>query len=428
MRVVSPTAVPGSKVWGQLESIRLAQTRTDVTAHDTLAIMSDAGQSSDSGFRPIFLSLSLTNFLSYKSAIVEFSEMVALVGPNASGKSNFVSAIKLLREIGTHGLPVALARRGGFDQLRHRSNGRPNNPAIKISFKFEDDEPEGSESHYEIAFASLKGGSYKVKSESAVIYRGGQRYFFRSDGQKVLSGDRAGTDESRAPVAPGHSAITSSASLAGFLAYHVLSTLQTVEINPQKIREFQEPTSLGQFESDGSNVVSVYGSFDSERRAQVVSRLNAIVPGITKIEVSALAGQQTLTFGQHTPNGVREFAARQMSDGTLRAFGMLVALFQPSHPRLLVLEEPEIAVHLGALRALVDILEAESSDTQMVLTTHSSDIVDRLPVEAIRVVWTNGDRSKIAPVSKATREVVREQLLTVGELLRSHALDPDEDI
>jgi type I restriction enzyme M protein len=375
---------------------------------------------------PHFVSLTLTNFLSYKSATIEFSDLIALVGPNASGKSNFVSAIKLLREIGSHGLPVAVARRGGFDQLRHRSNGRPNNPSLRIAFRL--NEVSDAESYYEIAFSSVAGGTYRVKSESAVVFSRGERYYFRSDGKTVTSNeiDSRTQEKFTTAVAPGHSAVTGAQSFAGFLVYQALSRLQTVEINPQVLRDFQEPTSLGSFEPDGSNVVSVYDSFNTVRRRKVLEYMNAIVPGLTKVEVSSLAGQQTLTFGQLTPNGVREFTARQMSDGTLRAFSILVALFQPARPSLIVFEEPEIAIHLGALRALVDILKSESAETQMVITTHSADIVDQIDVEAVRVVWTDGDRSRISPVSAETRDVVREQLLTVGELMRSHALDPED--
>lgn len=54
-----------------------------------------------------------------------------------------------------------------------------------------------------------------------------------------------------------------------------------------------------------------------------------------------------------------------MSDGTLRAFGILTSLFQRVAPALVVIEEPERAIHLGTLRTLVDILRQHSSDVQV---------------------------------------------------------------
>lgn len=199
-----------------------------------------------------FKRLEMTNFLSYKSAAVDFGRFVALVGPNASGKSNAVSAIRLLREVAVYGLPIALARRGGFDQLRHRSNGRPNDPALRMTFAFDDERV----SHYELKLGAVKGGRYRVKEETASVWLLGDHFTMRSDGVKVGWEDhlqRAG-EASRAPrsfaVAPGQSAM-SSGGLAGYLVFTALQTMRTVEVNPTKAADLQEPSSTQEFESDG---------------------------------------------------------------------------------------------------------------------------------------------------------------------------------
>ena len=85
---------------------------------------------------------------------------------------------------------------------------------------------------------------------------------------------------------------------------------------------------------------------------------------------------------------------------------------------------PEIAIHLGALRTLIELLQARSETSQIVITTHSADIVDALPIDAIRVVWSQGDASHVAPISEHSKEPVRRGLITPGELLRSDSLDP----
>src|SRR6266542_5697274 len=100
------------------------------------------------------LRLELTNFLSYRNATLELGDFTALVGPNASGKSNAVAAIKLLREIPIYGLSNAIARRGGFDQLRHRSEGRPYDPALAVEFMVSEKLPL---SRYELKLGALSG-------------------------------------------------------------------------------------------------------------------------------------------------------------------------------------------------------------------------------------------------------------------------------
>lgn len=372
-----------------------------------------------------FLRLELTNFLSYKAAALDFGNLIALVGPNASGKSNAVSAIRLLREIPTYGLATAIARRGGFDQLRHRSAGRPYDPAIRLTFQLDEER----ESFYELKLGAVKGGRYKVKRESALVHWDGRRFQMDSDGSKVAWTDaeeHGGRETFEFAVAPGQSAL-STAGLAGYIVHDVLQTMQTVEINPAKVGELQEPSSTREFESDGSNVTSIYENLDPRRRRELIDELSAIVPGIVGIEVARLADRQTLRFRQTTESGVREFYAKQMSDGTLRALGILLAALQRRRSGLLVIEEPEVAIHLGALRTLVELLQAQSELSQIVITTHSADIVDALPLEALRVVWSQGDASHIAPISEHSKEPVRSGLITPGELLRSDSLDPAVD-
>jgi predicted ATPase len=368
-----------------------------------------------------FRRLEMTNFLSYKSGVLEFGDFVALVGPNASGKSNAVSALKLLREISVYGLPTALARRGGFDQLRHRSAGRPYDPSLRITFAF----PGRADSFYEIQLGAVKGGRYRVKRESAVVHFGDQRFTMLSNGEEVEWDDsevaEAGVSRTF-KVAPGQSAL-SNGGLAGYLVYDILRSLRTVEVNPAKVSDLQEPSSTREFEPDGSNAVSVYETLSPQGRRRLGEELATIVANIESIEVLRLADRQTLRFKQRTESGNREFYAKQMSDGTLRAFAILLAA-QQSGRGLLVVEEPEIAIHLGALRTLVELLRARSPQVQVVITTHSADIVDALPIEDIRVVWTQGDASHIAPVSEHSKSTIRRGLITPGELLRSDSLDP----
>lgn len=372
-----------------------------------------------------FLSLELKNFLSYKSAVLDLTDFVALVGPNSSGKSNAVAAIRLLREIPSYGLPLAVARRGGFDQLRHRSRGHPNDPSLRLCFTLQGSD---RKSTYFLSFGAVKGGQYRVKRETAELYyeNGTVASFDRTgDTVRIMSTGPDGDQDKWDFRAVAGQSVVPGAGLAGMTVYEVLQRMQTVEVNPAKIGELQEPSSTDSFESDGSNVASIYESLDKKARGDVISRLAAIVPGIESVDVTHLADKLTLRFKQHTDDGsARTFLAKQMSDGTLRAFAILVALFQKRRSSLLVIEEPEIAIHLGALTSLVQLLQAETSTTQVVITTHSADIVDALPLESLRVVWHENGVSNIAPLAEHSKVPVKQGLITPGQLLRSDSLDP----
>lgn len=349
-----------------------------------------------------------------------------MVGPNASGKSNLVSAIKLLREIPLHGLPIALARRGGFDQLRHRSQGRPNDPSLRIEFELGD----FGVSWYEIRLGAVSPRSYRVKSEKAELRTGRGFFSFSSDGKQVRfeepdyrGGDTPSVREF--PVPPGQSAL-SSGGWAGFMVYETLQRMQTVEINPAVVGDLQEPSSTREFEPDGSNSTSVFELLDAGTRAELVDELSAIVPGISRVEIQRLADKQTFRFVQENEGKDRLFSAKQMSDGTLRAFSILLALKQPRRPAMFVIEEPEVAIHLGALRTMIDIFTQESEGSQIVMTTHSADIVDAVPIESLRVVWSENGESHVGHVAAHSIETVRSGLITPGELLRTDSLDVAE--
>jgi predicted ATPase len=367
-----------------------------------------------------FLSLEMKNFLSYKDSTLDFGSFVALVGPNASGKSNAVAAIRLLTEIRAFGLPVAINRRGGYDQLRHRSSGHPYDPTLTLRFELE-----GSlASFYELSLGSIEGGRYRVKREQAVVYLGRNKFEFSSDGKTVLVRDQEEGQQRRSIVAGGQSAISTSGSVAGFVVFDVLGRIQTLDVNPKSVGELQEPSSVSEFLPDGSNVASIFEDLSQQERREVVEDLAAIVPGIARIEVPHLADKLTLRFWQATDKGTRKFLAKQMSDGTLRMFAVLLAAHRSGKSGLLVIEEPEVAVHLGAMRTLTEIVMARCAQAQVLVTTHSADIVNAIAVDSLRVVWTEAGASRIAHVASHTRETIQSSLMTPGELLSADLLDP----
>ena len=368
--------------------------------------------------------LVLRHFLSYREASLHLGDLTALVGPNAAGKSNLVTAVQLLREIPTFGLQTAIARRGGFDQLRHRSEGRPYDPSLILRFQVEPDLPVSS---YELHLGAKQGKRYEVKLERGEIFARRHNAKFEHKRGTVKAFLERHSGESFTPTLPpipaGQSALPVVLPISSDL-WSLLSRLQTVEIEPSRLGSLQEPTPGNDFEPDGSNAASFFEMMEQDMRRELVRELSGIVPDIERLEPRHVADMLTLTFYQQVSGKSREFSAKQMSDGTLRAFGILTSLFQRVPPALVVIEEPERAIHLGALRTLVDVLRQHSADVQILITTHSADIVDALDLDELRVVWMEDGASRIAPVAEHTRIPVRKGLITPGELLRSDALDP----
>jgi predicted ATPase len=116
-----------------------------------------------------------------------------------------------------------------------------------------------------------------------------------------------------------------------------------------------------------------------------------------------------------------------MSDGTLRVLGLLLAVYQPGTYSIVAVEEPEATVNPAVAEVVVEVLMDAANEKQVLLTSHSPDILDYkgLTDSQIRVVTMERGRTLIARVSSAGRDAIREHLYTPEELLRAGELSPD---
>ena len=157
-----------------------------------------------------------------------------------------------------------------------------------------------------------------------------------------------------------------------------------------------------------------------------------MVPGIEHKPIGPL---ETLQFRQEMAGAKHpwRFPAQNMSDGTLRALGILTALFQGNRdfsPTLVGIEEPETALHPAASAALREALVRASGQTQVIVTSHSPELLDdyELSADSLLAVVSEGGETKIAPLDTPSRDAMKEQLFSAGELLRLSQLGPDRDL
>jgi predicted ATPase len=190
----------------------------------------------------------------------------------------------------------------------------------------------------------------------------------------------------------------------------------------------QDPDSGQSLRPDGSNAASVlqqikrHSRDDLERIEEVLS---AIVPNTTHVQPVKHGNKLSLAFTQEWGEGKRlKFESFSMSDGTLRALGLLTAVFQHPTPSLIAIEEPEATMHPGALGAVMDLLRHAGRITQVVATTHSPDVLEAewLEDRHLRIVGWQDGATRVTPTSAGTRKALREHLQTAGDLLRSNAL------
>jgi len=88
----------------------------------------------------------------------------------------------------------------------------------------------------------------------------------------------------------------------------------------------------------------------------------------------------------------------------------------------MAVEEPEATIHVAALQALMEVFQARTPYTQVLLTTHSAEILDSVPIDDVYLVEAQDGFSRLGPVSEESMAVVQRALFSPGELLRSGEL------
>lgn len=374
---------------------------------------------------PFLRKVGIRNYKSIGKASVELGRLTILVGRNGSGKSNFLDALRFVADSLQTSLDHAIKSRGGIDAVRRRSTGHPRNFAISLDVVL----PQWQAAEYTFEIASQERG-YSVRKESLrVVSKGLLVGSYQVDSGRVQSSLRAKLP----PAVADRLYLVTASGLPEFRpVYDALSAMGFYNLSPEAMKEVQIPDAGELLHRDGSNVASVVARLSADQPARlerIQSYLATIVPEITAVEKVSLGPSETLQFRQ----GVADFYAANMSDGTLRALGALVAVTQlaegKERVRLVGIEEPETALHPAASGALMDALHEAAEHTQILVTTHSPDLLDRVDFETDTVLAVAMDAREtwIAPIDRASAQAVKEHLYSPGELLRLDQLEPDRE-
>ena len=370
----------------------------------------------------------LRNYKSIATCDVEPDPLCFLVGPNGCGKSNFLDALRFVAEALRFSLEHALRDRGGIQEVRRRSGGHPNHFGIRLDLQLP-----RAVGWYAFQVAAKPGGRYSVQQEECFVAS--------EDGHGSY---RVANGIVEASTIPNPPACASDrlylVNMSGFdvfrLLYDALSGMGFYNLNPDVIRDLQAPDPGELLKRDGSNLASVLSSLDGRRKTAVEEYLAAITPGVTGVAARTMGTKLTLDFRQEVRGAKHpwRFLASNMSDGTLRALGVLVALFQGNgdtmgRRHLVGIEEPESALHPAAADVLIDSLTDASQLAQVVVTSHSADLLDNdaIPDSAILAVLSEHAETRIGPLDEAGRSALRDHLFTAGELLRMDQLRPDPE-
>ena len=393
--------------------------------------------------RPFVKRIVLRNYKSIRECDVALGPLTLLVGPNGSGKSNFLDALRFVAESVRNSVGHAFDNRNGPENVFSRFGERSEKLEIDLQLNM----PDSQTASFRFVLQRRPPLGFVVEEEDCAVHsEGGNTAAYRvREGQVIKA-----TFEPRPPASKDRLYLTVASAFPEFRSlYDLLAGVLFYRIDPERIRE--EPfVHGGTLRTDGAGAGSVLRRLEKacpELKERIDEYARAILPALDKIwteSTSELArriglsnvpvpiemDKDYLWFVLRAGNQSVRFFATNISDGTLHALGVLLALFQcadqpPERTISLVgIEEPEATLHPAAAGVLFDALHEASHFVQVVATTHSADLLDIKDVDPkslLIVDMVNGETT-IGPADEPTKSIMRDRLATAGELLRDRQL------
>lgn len=378
--------------------------------------------------KPFIRKIIIRNYKSIAICELDLPELGFLIGPNGSGKSNFLDCFRFISDSLKTSLDHALRDRGTIKEVRRRSGGHPNHFSLRLDFNL----PGDGNGHLSFRIGARKHGGFEVQNEECRI----STSLMHEHYYHVQSGKVTKSSLNLLPAAlPDRLFLVAASGLAEFRpVFDALSRMEVYNLNPKEIQAMQKPDPGDLLRRDGSNIASVLQNLDDLHRTRVDEYLSRIVKGLSGAQTKILGSQETIEFRQAVKGQKHPwtFLASSMSDGTLRALGVLVAIFQNLRnesvsPNLIGLEEPEMALHPAASAVLLGALREASSNSQILVTSHSPDLLDNedVPPESLFSVDNVDGITRIGSIDPAGRQMLRNKLFTPGELLRQNQIAAD---
>ena len=348
-----------------------------------------------------------------------------------------VDCLRFVRDAVATDLEHAVSTRGGIGRVRQYSKTKPFKVSVKLDFRQDFPGQPDRPAHYEFAIESQTASNYTVDSERS-------SYFEPVRGEPVPSKNEFSRDKAGLVSSPGEErpyrvaqdqlVLGQSRGLSRLAAplERLVRDWRYSEIYPNRLREPNSPDKDKVLSEDGRNWASVIKTLRRTVRGKdaldrVFEAMKIVVPSFEDVAVSTVGSYLVPRFkfsmGAHDKV---EFDAVQLSDGTLRIFGILLALYQSPAPKLLVIEEPEQAVHPGVLGVLADAFREAAESTQIIVTTHSPHFIDHFQPEQVRVVTLDAGLTKVSRVKQTQLEAVKRKLMSMQDFMLAEGLLPEE--
>lgn len=363
----------------------------------------------------LITSVTLKNWKNFREVTAELGRRVFLIGPNASGKSNFLDALRFLQDVSDIGLAQAVDKRGGITSIRCLAARKDSEVAVQVRL----------DNSWEYALAL--GGT---KARPLTVLREVARFNDPQSGWKTVL-ERPDNEDKADPARLTQTAMEQVNANKEFRDIpEFFKSIVYRHILPQAVRDAKGFSSIPlQNDPFGRDfILQVWNTSKKTRDSRlgkIEKALRLAVPqlGDLSVEMDPATGTPHLVakYTHWRPQGARQDESA-LSDGTLRLLALLWSLLENKGP--LLLEEPELSLHDEVVRQLPETFSRltrgrKGPGRQIIVSTHSEAMLRDQgigPGEVLRLAPTENG-TVILPTTAEEAEFMRKSGLSVADVL-----------
>ncbi|MFO0590901.1 MAG: AAA family ATPase [Polyangiaceae bacterium] len=374
----------------------------------------------------------LQNFRAFEDARLTLADLTFLVGRNGAGKSSLLDAIELVREALTDSLPNALDRRDGLLGIK-RKGAAPEDPVgVAIAMHLQ----VGARMYRALYGFRLYTVDGRLEIDEVLRFPDHDPIEGGTDEQKSRKrqGFLRGPSgfQVDAPIAPAKVQqrllfpLIAETNQLWMAVWDALTRMRGYELSPHLMASPAPIRQQGTLDRIGANAGDVVHNLleRPEDHAWVNRHLAGVTDGVQGIGLRTEMGFRVLQFLQAGSGGaIQTLTPRQVSQGTLRALGILLALRQDPEPSLIVLDEIEDSIHPLAVDVVLAAVDEARERFPVIVTTHSPEVLSRpcATGDRIRAVQWREGVSRLHRLGKGTLDLL-DPVTTVGWLLSTNGL------
>jgi predicted ATPase len=347
----------------------------------------------------ILKKIKLHNWKNFQNCEVDLTERSFIIGANASGKSNFIDALRFLRDIAKQsgGLQTAVEERGGITKIRCLSARTQTN--VSITVELGNPNEEQNIWRYHLEFTNVDPAAIVDIGSNFLCDSKGQFLFCNKSPAKIIAEEvysyqekkyvqqRSDKDDGEDIETLKQTHLEQATANKKFRELQAFfQNIEYLNVIPQMVRESSSiSSSFAKEDFYGRNFLERLSRMDEEIRNSYFRKINEFL----KIAVPQLEKLQFVLDKMGIPHLEAQYVhwrakggkqqEMQFSDGTLRLIGFLFALLD--NHGVLLLEEPEINLHSGIISQIPEFIskiqrsKKSKLDSQVLITTHSYDIL-----------------------------------------------------